>query len=170
MGEWRDFVISSIFNNQLNDDDDGDGSLGNFHQSESGKGTFSTRSFRRFWGNCNPTLITPYYFWNAIPFLWAKRRSCNEKKKIHFFLKFVLMQRPQLQNQSTGLNGVRRDVLANSPNWHTYKEARSLKRIYQQWCFCRLRDEGDSSAYDTDSSSVIKLNNSTILYLREVNK
>ena len=80
------------------------------------------------------------------------------------------MQRPQLQNQSTGLNGVRRDVLANSPNWHTYKEARSLKRIYQQWCFCRLRDEGDSSAYDTDSSSVIKLNNSTILYLREVNK
>ena len=60
MGEWLDFVKSSIFNNQLNDDDDGDGSLGNFHQSESGVGTFS--SFRRFRGNCNPTLITPYYF------------------------------------------------------------------------------------------------------------
>lgn len=37
-------------------------------------------------------------------------------------------------------------------------------------CIYGLRDEGDSSAYDTDSSSVIKLNNSTILYLREVNK
>lgn len=34
----------------------------------------------------------------------------------------------------------------------------------------RLRDEGDSSAYDMESSSIIKLNNSTILYLREVNK
>lgn len=34
----------------------------------------------------------------------------------------------------------------------------------------RLRDDGDSSAYDMESSSIIKLNNSTILYLREVNK
>ena len=62
MGEWRDFLISSIFNNRLNDDDDGDVSLGNFHQSDSGVGTFSTRSFRRFRGNCNPALIIPYYF------------------------------------------------------------------------------------------------------------
>lgn len=37
-------------------------------------------------------------------------------------------------------------------------------------CIYGLRDEGDSSAYDMESSSIIKLNNSTILYLREVNK
>ncbi|XP_068735676.1 ras-related GTP-binding protein C-like [Montipora capricornis] len=37
-------------------------------------------------------------------------------------------------------------------------------------CIYGLRDEGDSSAYDMGSSSIIKLNNSTILYLREVNK
>ncbi len=31
-------------------------------------------------------------------------------------------------------------------------------------------DDAEGSAFDTQSSSVIKLNNATILYLREVNK
>lgn len=35
---------------------------------------------------------------------------------------------------------------------------------------CRLREGDGGSAYDTQSSSVIRLNNSTVLYLREVNK
>ena len=41
MGEWRDFVISSIFNTQLNIDvdDDGNDVLGNFHRSQSGLAT-----------------------------------------------------------------------------------------------------------------------------------
>ncbi|XP_064596951.1 ras-related GTP-binding protein C-like isoform X1 [Liolophura sinensis] len=34
----------------------------------------------------------------------------------------------------------------------------------------RIRDDGDGSAFDTQSSSIIKLNNATILYLREVNR
>ncbi|XP_001628704.3 ras-related GTP-binding protein C isoform X2 [Nematostella vectensis] len=37
-------------------------------------------------------------------------------------------------------------------------------------CIYGLREDGDGSAYDVDTSSVIKLNNSTILYLREVNR
>lgn len=35
---------------------------------------------------------------------------------------------------------------------------------------CRLREGDGGTAYDTQSSSVIRLNNSTVLYLREVNK
>jgi len=37
-------------------------------------------------------------------------------------------------------------------------------------CIYGLHDEGDGSAFDNQSSSIIKLNNCTILYLREVNK
>ncbi|XP_020907299.1 ras-related GTP-binding protein C [Exaiptasia diaphana] len=37
-------------------------------------------------------------------------------------------------------------------------------------CIYGLREEGDGSAYDVETSSVIKLNNNTILYLREVNR
>lgn len=33
-----------------------------------------------------------------------------------------------------------------------------------------LRDDGDTNSYDTESSSVIRLNNSTVCYLREVNR
>lgn len=42
------------------------------------------------------------------------------------------------------------------------------------YCFFRLREElattSDKAAFDNQSSSLIKLNNGTILYLREVNK
>ena len=38
------------------------------------------------------------------------------------------------------------------------------------WSACRLREGDGGSAYDTQSSSVIRLNNSSVLYLREVNK
>lgn len=37
-------------------------------------------------------------------------------------------------------------------------------------CIYGMHDEGDGSAFDNQSSSIIKLNNCTILYLREVNK
>ena len=33
-----------------------------------------------------------------------------------------------------------------------------------------LRDETDGTAYDQQSSSIIRLNNGTVLYLREVNR
>lgn len=38
------------------------------------------------------------------------------------------------------------------------------------FCFYSLQDEPDSPAFDSQSSSLIKLNNGTILYLREVNR
>ncbi|XP_065830023.1 ras-related GTP-binding protein C-like isoform X2 [Oscarella lobularis] len=37
-------------------------------------------------------------------------------------------------------------------------------------CIYGLNEEGDGSAYDTKSASIIRLNNSTIVYLREVNR
>lgn len=37
-------------------------------------------------------------------------------------------------------------------------------------CIYGLKEEGDCSAFDSSSSSIIKLNNGTVLYLREVNK
>ncbi|XP_077989975.1 ras-related GTP-binding protein C-like isoform X2 [Glandiceps talaboti] len=37
-------------------------------------------------------------------------------------------------------------------------------------CIYGLREENEGSAYDAESSSIIKLNNATILYLREVNR
>lgn len=37
-------------------------------------------------------------------------------------------------------------------------------------CICRLREDLEAAAFDNQSSSLIKLNNGTILYLREVNK
>jgi Ras-related GTP-binding protein C/D len=39
-------------------------------------------------------------------------------------------------------------------------------------CIYGMKDdgEGDGLAYDAESSSVIKLNNGLVLYLREVNK
>lgn len=36
--------------------------------------------------------------------------------------------------------------------------------------FSRVREEQDPAAFDEQSSSLIKLNNGTVLYLREVNK
>jgi Ras-related GTP-binding protein C/D len=36
--------------------------------------------------------------------------------------------------------------------------------------FFSLRDDTEAAAFDFQSSSLIKLNNGTILYLREVNK
>lgn len=36
--------------------------------------------------------------------------------------------------------------------------------------FYRVREENDTAAFDEQSSSLIKLNNGTVLYLREVNK
>lgn len=37
-------------------------------------------------------------------------------------------------------------------------------------CIYGLKDDSDGNAFDSQSSSIIKLNNATILYLREVNK
>ncbi|XP_072037874.1 ras-related GTP-binding protein C-like isoform X2 [Amphiura filiformis] len=37
-------------------------------------------------------------------------------------------------------------------------------------CIYGLSEDGEGSAYDAESSSIIKLNNATILYLKEVNK
>lgn len=37
-------------------------------------------------------------------------------------------------------------------------------------CSLRLREDADGTAYDQHSSSIIRLNNGTILYLREVNR
>lgn len=37
-------------------------------------------------------------------------------------------------------------------------------------CIYGVREENDAAAFDEQSSSLIKLNNGTILYLREVNK
>lgn len=34
----------------------------------------------------------------------------------------------------------------------------------------RMREDGELNAYDNESASVIRLNNSTVLYLREVNR
>lgn len=34
----------------------------------------------------------------------------------------------------------------------------------------RVREDNDAAAFDEQSSSIIKLNNGTVLYLREVNK
>lgn len=36
--------------------------------------------------------------------------------------------------------------------------------------FFRVKEEQDPAAFDEQSSSLIKLNNGTVLYLREVNK
>lgn len=36
------------------------------------------------------------------------------------------------------------------------------------WCVHRLKD--DSNAYDKESLAIIKLNNTTVLYLKEVTK
>jgi hypothetical protein len=38
------------------------------------------------------------------------------------------------------------------------------------YCFSSVRDDTEAAAFDSQSSSLIKLNNGTILYLREVNK
>ena len=37
-------------------------------------------------------------------------------------------------------------------------------------CIYGMRDDGEGCAYDQQSSSIIRLNNSTVLYLREVNR
>jgi Ras-related GTP-binding protein C/D len=40
----------------------------------------------------------------------------------------------------------------------------------RSFSFYRTSDEAEQSSFDLNSSSTIKLNNSTVLYLREVNK
>uniref|UniRef100_A0ABM0GKQ2 Ras-related GTP-binding protein C-like n=1 Tax=Saccoglossus kowalevskii TaxID=10224 RepID=A0ABM0GKQ2_SACKO len=46
----------------------------------------------------------------------------------------------------------------------------SIGLVYELVAESVLREENESSAYDSESSSIIKLNNATILYLREVNR
>lgn len=43
-------------------------------------------------------------------------------------------------------------------------------RKYYSYVYFRVSDDVDTAAFDNQSSSLIKLNNGTILYLREVNK
>lgn len=38
------------------------------------------------------------------------------------------------------------------------------------FCFPSLREDGSGSAYDKESMAIIKLNNTTVLYLKEVTK
>lgn len=46
-----------------------------------------------------------------------------------------------------------------------------IKKIYIILCInFSLREDLEAAAFDNQSSSLIKLNNGTILYLREVNK
>lgn len=35
---------------------------------------------------------------------------------------------------------------------------------------CRLKEDGSGSAYDKESMAIIKLNNTTVLYLKEVTR
>jgi hypothetical protein len=43
--------------------------------------------------------------------------------------------------------------------------------MFYCWFFVkRLKDDGEGSAYDQETLSTIKMNNTTVLYLREVNK
>lgn len=49
-------------------------------------------------------------------------------------------------------------ILANV-HWSTIK-----------FVLCRVREDQDTTAFDEQSSSLIRLNNGTVLYLREVNK
>ena len=42
--------------------------------------------------------------------------------------------------------------------------------IHYNVLFCRTKNKLDGEAFDQESSAVIKLNNSTILYLKEVNR
>lgn len=37
-------------------------------------------------------------------------------------------------------------------------------------CFTSLKEDGSGSAYDKESMAIIKLNNTTVLYLKEVTK
>lgn len=38
------------------------------------------------------------------------------------------------------------------------------------YIICRLQDDNELNAFDDESASIIKLNNTTVLYLREVNR
>lgn len=51
---------------------------------------------------------------------------------------------------------------------HCHVTVMSLSPLYLP--LRRLREGDGGTAYDTQSASVIRLNNSTVLYLREVNK
>lgn len=42
--------------------------------------------------------------------------------------------------------------------------------IFHHTVIHRIKEEQDPAAFDEQSSSLIKLNNGTVLYLREVNK
>lgn len=49
--------------------------------------------------------------------------------------------------------------------------ARGARPSTHTVCVCySVREENDAAAFDEQSSSLIKLNNGTVLYLREVNK
>ena len=45
-----------------------------------------------------------------------------------------------------------------------------MDKLLHSVSYYSIQEEIDSAAYDTKSSSIIKLNNSTVLYLREVNR
>jgi hypothetical protein len=47
---------------------------------------------------------------------------------------------------------------------------RHLNRVPFSSFVKRLKDDGEGSAYDQETLSTIKMNNTTVLYLREVNK
>lgn len=42
--------------------------------------------------------------------------------------------------------------------------------LYDAVLLLRLREDGSGSAYDKESMAIIKLNNTTVLYLKEVTK
>jgi len=54
--------------------------------------------------------------------------------------------------------------------WHKWAKNCCYYYVFFFLYFFSLRDDTEAAAFDSQSSSVIKLNNGTILYLREVNK
>ncbi len=42
--------------------------------------------------------------------------------------------------------------------------------LIETFIFCSLPEETEVAAFDEESASVIRLNNSTVLYMREINK
>ena len=62
--------------------------------------------------------------------------------------------------------GAQAGVRNQQRNMQTDTPQHVLSMLYQ----CREKENAENSAFDMQSSSVIKLNNSTILYLKEVNK
>lgn len=57
----------------------------------------------------------------------------------------------------------------SKPFFHLAASSLRASTDFAVLCF-RLREDGSGSAYDKESMAIIKLNNTTVLYLKEVTK